>query len=159
MKKRSILGLVGLPLLVAMIGCGPGMPDTVPVTGTVTLDGQPIEGASVSFLSEAGTTSTGKTDASGKFTLKTFVGSQSVDGCPPGSHQVGITKTISEGGPSSTQDAIERTKTMANSAMNTSDVKVEYVVPAKYSTPTMSGLTADVVAGKDNTFTFELSSN
>jgi hypothetical protein len=59
------------------------------VTGTVTLNGQPVSGASVSFApSGKGAAAVGKTDASGKFTLKTL----GQDGAAAGDYMVGITK-------------------------------------------------------------------
>ncbi len=63
-----------LPVLVGCPGGADGdLPDLVPVTGTVTLDGEPVEGVNVTFI-PTGTTpggaSYGATDASGKYELK-----------------------------------------------------------------------------------------
>ena len=55
-------------------GCTPkpkGLPDLAPVTGTVTMDGQPLPGASISFVSEAGAqASFGGTNETGKYELR-----------------------------------------------------------------------------------------
>jgi len=46
MRRLSIL-----PILVAVLssGCGPSGPKIVPVTGTLSLNGEPFEGASITF--------------------------------------------------------------------------------------------------------------
>jgi len=57
---------VGYVCVVPLAGCGgkpAGYPDTAPVNGTITLDGAPLEGASVSFSPVDGRSSSGKTDA------------------------------------------------------------------------------------------------
>lgn len=80
-----LLAFVG----VAIAGCGgSGGPTVLSVSGTVTRDGQPLVGADVMFLPERGAPSSGKTDASGHFTL-TF--NDGRPGAAPGKHQVLIT--------------------------------------------------------------------
>lgn len=63
---------------VVLTGCS-GNPDYAVVTGKVLLDGAPVEGAFVEFLPVGGqgSTSRGKTDASGAFRMRR---SQSQDG-------------------------------------------------------------------------------
>lgn len=158
MMNRKKFCVALLPLCTLLLGCGGGnLPPTVAVTGTVTLDGKPVEGASVNFLSDAGSiTASGKTDASGKFQLKTTVGSQSVDGAILGRHQVAVVKTESEG--QSISDPKEMMSKMAENPAITSDFKVKNIIPTKYSNPTQSGLTAEVTEGGANDFTFDLKS-
>ena len=63
--------------VVAMTGCNRSQFKLVPVSGVVTMDGQPLEGAVVSFQpiategDNSGPGSSGRTDASGKFSLAT----------------------------------------------------------------------------------------
>jgi hypothetical protein len=45
------------------------MPDVAPVTGTVTLNGEPLAGASVVFQSESGHSAMGTTDSTGSYQL------------------------------------------------------------------------------------------
>jgi hypothetical protein len=60
------------------------------VTGTVTHGGKPVAEAAVVFQPVAGGPSpAGQTDASGKYSLTTFVGG---DGAPAGEYKVGISK-------------------------------------------------------------------
>ncbi|MCA9015337.1 MAG: carboxypeptidase regulatory-like domain-containing protein [Planctomycetaceae bacterium] len=62
-------------LLILSAGCGGSINadysnlDLVDVSGTVTLDGQPLSGATVVFEAGDGTYSSGVTDDSGNFTL------------------------------------------------------------------------------------------
>lgn len=56
-----------------------GMPDVAPVTGIVTLNGEPLAGVSVVFESESGHTSFGTTDSTGSYQL-----------VAPGSQQGGV---------------------------------------------------------------------
>jgi hypothetical protein len=55
-----------------VIGCSAkptGMPDVAPVMGTVTLNGEPLAGASVVFQSESGHSAMGTTDSTGSYQL------------------------------------------------------------------------------------------
>ena len=88
MRARLALGLA----LVLVLGCG--KKGFVPVSGKVTLNGQPLAGATVAFQPvaeggvEAGPGSAGKTDANGEYTLKASTGQ---DGAWVGKHRVQIT--------------------------------------------------------------------
>ena len=89
---RTTSRVRGLMLLaLAAVGCG-GKYSPVAVEGTVTLDGQPLDGAMVSFLPQegAGRAATGMTDADGTFQLTTF---QEGDGALPGTYRVIVTRT------------------------------------------------------------------
>jgi len=67
-------------------GCGEKI---VPVEGQVTLDGQPVPGATVTFTSEDGkNVYSGLTDDNGKFSLSSNKGT----GAAPGSYKVTVTK-------------------------------------------------------------------
>jgi hypothetical protein len=91
---HRILPLVGLIVLLdAATGCESSR-TPVSVSGTVTLDGKPVEGATVTFHlvrdNKEGRTATGQTDKTGTFRLKT--GNE--DGAPPGEYKVVITKSV-----------------------------------------------------------------
>src|SRR5262245_52825147 len=84
--------IYGLPLVVALlttVGCGaqPGTAPTARVSGTVTLNGNPIAGINVAFMPSSGRPASGVTDASGHFTLSTF---GTGDGAVLGSHKVAL---------------------------------------------------------------------
>ena len=79
---------------VSLVGCGgkpAGYPDTAPVTGTVTLDGAPLEGARISFAPVEGRSSSGRTDAQGKYELN-YTGA--IKGAMLGTHRVTISKPV-----------------------------------------------------------------
>jgi hypothetical protein len=94
-RKPFLTAMVAL-VLCWMTGCGGGDEvQTVSVSGIVTLDGKPLEGALVRFeptegspTAEGWSDSSGLTDAQGKFTLETG-GGQS--GAIVGKHRVTIT--------------------------------------------------------------------
>jgi len=85
-RRGCAASLVFAALLVA--GCGPSL---VRTEGEVKLDGQPVEGATVTFVSDADPAKIygGFTDASGKFSLST--GDKA--GIPAGSYKVTVVKT------------------------------------------------------------------
>jgi hypothetical protein len=89
------LGRVGLAAaLVLAAGCG-GKHTPVPVRGVVTLDGRPVEGATVHFYAEGedgeGRPAFGRTDAAGAFRLSTL-GHE--DGALPRDYKVVVLKPV-----------------------------------------------------------------
>ncbi len=91
---RFLAGLLLLPLL--LLGCGKAGPKVAPVSGRVTLDGQPLADADVTFAPEsaaagsASQESSGRTDAEGRYSLKTNQDKR--DGAAIGTHKVRISK-------------------------------------------------------------------
>jgi hypothetical protein len=92
MSYRSL----GLALLFAvvssgLVGCSPSGPTLYPVTGSVTFDGKPAEGAVVVFqpaAGGAGLNPSGTVGADGKFTLSTHPHGA---GAPAGDYAVTVT--------------------------------------------------------------------
>ncbi|MEZ6123233.1 MAG: carboxypeptidase-like regulatory domain-containing protein [Planctomycetaceae bacterium] len=76
-------------LLVGMaIGCGKGdRPDLATVSGTVTVNGEPLSGADVIFLPAQGRQSYGRTDENGQFEL-TYI--RDTKGAVVGQHTVKV---------------------------------------------------------------------
>jgi len=132
----------GLPLLTAVlalaVGCGKTDPSLVPVSGTVTLNDQPLANATVTFIPKDGTTGfggVGKTDAAGKYRL---AGSRDNEpGIPPGEYRVVISKRLMSDG--SELPANDNTPPMNSPAKES--------VPAGYSSMAASTLTATVRPG------------
>ena len=155
--------------VVMFTGCGGGSvgPDTEPVSGTVTMDGKPVEGAQVVFVpSGSGRAASGTTDASGRFKLTTF---NPQDGAVVGSYAVTISKV--EGGSAVNVNVEglseeEASKKAAEAFYNSAAAKnvgspkakdkATDLTPAKYKDAKSSGLTAEVKAGENN-FEFKLS--
>jgi len=159
-------GLVLMTLALFVAGCGDSL-NLKPATGTVTYQGKPLDGASVTFLSSEGKTASGATDSDGKFTIYT-------DGKPGalvGKHSVGIIKsasTVSVPTGSASTTGAPPGKTPPPGAGAADMVKMAQqtgrgesltkpLIPVKYGTPQGSGLTADVTAdGAKNVFDFTL---
>jgi hypothetical protein len=123
----------GFTFLLFLVGCGgPEHPDVGRVSGTVTLDGQPLSDATVMFQPTEGRASVATTDKAGKYSLIYLDG---VPGAKLGSHKVIIrTEIPGEDG----QPPIAKEK-----------------LPKKYHEQTE--LTAEVKPGS-NTFDFPLTS-
>ena len=93
MKQVSAASALAVLVIVAA-GCysGTRRPPTYKVAGTVTMKGQPLEGATVVFVPAEGAThepATGITDAAGAFTLSTFL---SGDGAMAGDYRIKVSK-------------------------------------------------------------------
>jgi uncharacterized protein YfaS (alpha-2-macroglobulin family) len=132
-------------LFATTTGCGSRevskLPATVSAQGTVTLDGKPVENASVVFLATSGSHhATGTTDSAGRFRLKAF---PEKDGAVPGSYKVEISKTVITSAGSDGDEAL---------------VNVQYGVPVKYSSSTTSELTAEIPKEGTSNLKFELKS-
>ena len=132
------------------IGCGqPGLTGTIAASGTVTYQGQPVEGATVVFSPTGeGRAASGLTDASGRFELTTLTAS---DGIMPGKYQVAISKTEVEG--SMTE---EESQAYVAEHGEPPKVTVKELLPEKYKSPATSGLAAEVTKGVQNDFRFDL---
>ncbi|QDU74161.1 hypothetical protein Pan97_11660 [Bremerella volcania] len=139
-----------LILTAATLGCGSGKPNlipgrspTIPVQGKITLEGAPIEGATVMFFCEKlKITSYGKTDATGQYQLTTY---EPGDGAPAGHYQVSVKKVE--------QTIIQPSDHPAIPPKS----KTSQLLPPQYSDFKSSDLKAVVAEGGTNAFQFNLS--
>ena len=155
---------IGLMVL-TVLGCGPSTPglDTVKVTGLVTLDGSPVEGATVVFAPTggSGTAASGVTDASGNYQLTTR---DPDDGVLPGSYLVMISKTevtdptAGAVKPGMTDEEATKAAADARDAAGSAEATAKDLLPAKYKDPGASGFKAEVTKGGQTEFNFELTS-
>ncbi|HMO85216.1 MAG TPA: hypothetical protein PKC18_09885 [Lacipirellulaceae bacterium] len=85
--------LLLLPAL--LTGCSDGRPTRVPVSGIVTIDGQPLPYGNIKFVPSGARPSAGKIDENGRFKLTCYDGD---DGVVVGRHRVAISasKILSE---------------------------------------------------------------
>lgn len=81
-RARVLAGAAFTVVALALTGCGGG-PKIVPVSGSVTIDGQPLAYGHVQILPEGWRPASGRLDGSGRFTLTTTTPN---DGCPVGTH-------------------------------------------------------------------------
>lgn len=144
-----IFGVIGM-LAAVSAGCG-GSANSYPVSGVVTYDGKPLEGASVLFIPQQGSTGMGTTDSSGKYEISTA----GKPGAPLGKYDVTISKTIHTGAPKPENPTPED---MAKMAASKEGISYKSVIPQKYGTPRGgSGLSATVTEnGEKNVFDFSL---
>lgn len=132
--------IIPISLVCAIIwgGCSKQKgPATAQVTGTVMLDGVPVEGANVLFAPPVGSddarlASQAVTDSTGRYQLQTHIGGGKFKpGVVPGKYDITIVKLDTA--------AI---KNMLSPPKN--------LLPTKYADPKTSQLKADIVEGKPN---------
>jgi hypothetical protein len=140
---RAIVAVIGLCMF-AIAGCEKSKgPATVEVTGVVTLDGRPVEGANVLFSPGLGSNdprlaSQTTTSNDGKFYLQTHIGGGKYkSGIAPGKYDVTITKLDA----GATKNTFSPPKNL---------------LPAKYADAKTSPFKAEVVAGQANDFPLAL---
>lgn len=132
-------------VVAALTGCSKNNfadPDTVKVTGSVTYEGRPVDGADVLFVPKGGkgqrVSSEAKTDAGGHFEMTTSTGGANFKpGLVPGKYVVAISKLD----PSAVRDVTKPPKSL---------------LPQSYADARKSKLSADVKEGQDNDFSFAL---
>jgi hypothetical protein len=122
--------------IVLFCGCGGAAdPGTTNVNGLITLDGKPVDQASVGFIGKEGARlATAQTNSAGKFTIRAAMGKNvvtvakaSANPRPPVSDEPQLMPTQGE-----YQKMLQEAKTD---------------LPAKYGDPKTSGLSVDVVEG------------
>lgn len=150
MKTFSLL-LVGCAIL-STVGCAGGGAEgelpTFPTKVTVTYKGAPVEGATIAFINETAP-AYGRTDASGVAMMKTY---KEGDGAIVKIHNVTIVKTNILGAASDAdQDSPDYDPATANA-----NLKIEYLIPQRYSSPGTSKLVAEITDQKLNELTFDL---
>ncbi len=146
------------------LGCGGGQegPPVAPVKGVVTVDGKPVEGATVSFtVKDFSRFSTGVTNEKGEYSLTTM---NTNDGAVVGENSVAIRQALKDSAgmaPVMDLEAMKTGKTDQKGPSKPVDLKKVQqnptaVVPAKYGDPDKSNLKRTVVAGEKNVFNFDL---
>jgi hypothetical protein len=135
-----VLRLSGSALTLALIlwaaGCG-AKNKPVPVNGSVTLDGRPIEGAMVTFAPDGGggREATAITDKEGAFQLTTF---KPNDGALPGSYKV--TVDYKEGAVAPPAGGQKEAFAGYEKAQKQKQKPPKYVIPERYSNPAKTQL-------------------
>lgn len=138
---RKLAGAAALAFLAFGISGCSGGPAFAEVEGTVTQNGKPLGNVKVEFWPEKnGPTSTGVTDASGKYVLKAEDGTR--QGAVVGDHKILLRDLDMLG-----------TKFLGRKAENVSDMSggKKNRIPASYSDNKSTKLKATVSAGAKNT--------
>jgi len=141
--RAASVAACGLLTLLLLPGCGEGLPETVPVSGRVTFQGQPLDSGQVVFHPQSipeglpRRPATGVLDREGRFQLTTF---RTGDGAVPGTYQVAIFSYLSD--QTSAEDDVAIPETV-------------WRIPERYGNPQQSGLTANVTPESDEPLSFE----
>jgi len=165
--RRQIMSIVVVTsCLIAVAGLSgctkqPSRPKTYQVHGTVTFNGKPVEGATVTFVSKEGATgepkpqaATAITDSNGRYAIGTFA---TGDGAIPGEYLVKVTK----------YRTTQQQQSVGNDPESQMQAYLQYQqgkqqqagpqneLPAKYENEKTSGLFI-TVQPNDNTFDIDL---
>jgi len=141
-------------LALVSAGCGSGL-DLAPVTGRVTMNGQPVPQGQISFVPENGPPAIGSIAADGTYRLSTL----QEDGALVGRHKVTIMATKVSGGsaaPATFEQELEWAKKgVQSSGKITIPGEVTWLVPEKFSRTQTTDLTAEVKP-QENEINFDL---
>ncbi|QDU76593.1 hypothetical protein Pan97_36450 [Bremerella volcania] len=154
-----MLRFIGLTSVAAIcaIGCtasdDSGLPRRVPAKAVVTYEGKPVEGATVTFGGAEIRGAVGNTDERGEVRLWTY---EPGDGVIPGTYTVAIRKLEVLALPDPEKVSPEEYSRMMNEMNRALGGSPKHLLPKKYSKAETSQLTAEVVDGGENIFTFEL---
>jgi hypothetical protein len=152
LTRGRLVQVAGFAALAAAVGCSGGNSGSfATVSGTVTHNGAPINGAKVNFFStvesggKKGDTYSALTDSNGKYLLAT-VGKD--PGIPPGMYKVTITKfDVKDGVPKEIADDPGQMEA-SGMARNT--------LPKDYENLTTTKLSVTLEAGKNENVNFDL---
>ena len=149
-SRRSVAML--LLVVVAAAGCGrsgAAKVKTVPVAGTVTLDGKPLAEANVFFLG-AKHVGKGKTSADGKYRLD--------EGAQPGPNKVYFSKIAGKAAPDPEKEVAGAGEVVQPGKAAKAAIPTGETIPPKYSDPGKPELKFDVPANGAPAADFKLSS-
>lgn len=132
---------------VALVGCSSDdgaddLPETVSAEGVLTLDGKPLEGASIvlSPSDPAGYAASTISGTNGKFRLQSF---PMKDGAVPGNYQIAVTKSVESGGAGAWKPE-DFGEDAAHAAESPPPSSLKNVLPAQYADPQTSGLSLTI---------------
>lgn len=134
--QKYAAAFLSLAISAGILGCGGDTIGRNAVTGTVTMDGAPLDYGAINFLPDAGNSAqvgAGAVIENGEYSIPRE------QGLPPGKYRVAITSP-SGGAPSEPDKGLT-----AEQAMNQATVASKEQLPPKYNTETE--LTAEVSAG------------
>ncbi len=162
MKKlhAGVVSAAALIGVLATVGCGSSRPSTYQVTGTVTYEGDPVEGATVSFASTDPETrgAMGVTDSQGQYELTTF---EKADGALPGEFKVRVFKydrepeevEMSDGPP---DQIIEDMPDDYEPEAYEEAEPAQHLLPEEYASPASTPLSFTVEASDENVYDIDL---
>lgn len=162
MNTKTYLSLSSL-LALAFIGCGDAgdewtknQPATSEASGIITLDGKPIEGASIVAAPDGGQHAANSISAAdGSFSLRAF---RSKEGAVPGKYLVAASKTTENDAALPDFDPGEDAE-HANAPVEGPAAGWKNLLPKKYASPSTSGIVIEVPADGVSDLKIELTSS
>lgn len=155
-RSFHCLVFLGVVYCAAIVGCGPPGPKTVPVQGTLTIDGKPADGVMITLapIDTSMALATGRA-TNGSFEL--FTGVQGAPGAVPGKYKVVLAVS-----PSSNEEAAKAryaggAKPGATSGSPSPDAKTVLPFAEKYSSSATTDKEVEITSGKNN-LTIDVSS-
>lgn len=125
MKIETRLQLLVIFIVALLcIGCGDGRPTRVPVSGTVLIDGKPVEAGWVCIMPDNARPAISAIGSDGRFKLTTY---DDDDGVVPGKHTVTVTAIESRNNGTITRYLVPP----KYQAVETTDVQVEISEPTE----------------------------
>ncbi|MDR3232702.1 MAG: carboxypeptidase-like regulatory domain-containing protein [Planctomycetaceae bacterium] len=143
MKHLIIITLFIVTLTIA--GCGRrGLQGLAQVSGTITLNGQPLDGATILLFPQADTRSASAiSDAGGNFRIATL---NTNDGVQPGNYLISVSKIHLEGD----MPYAEKLRLIGEDREKEIPKAIQMEsVPEKYTKPETSGLMVTVKSGRN----------
>ncbi len=142
--------MAALVLLIAVAGCGRES-TTIPVRGTVTLDGQPLPRATVQFLAQdpGGRDALGTTDADGVFRLSTF---KPRDGAFAGKYKV-VVRSVPQADPDVVATNVQ--EAMRAASRRQKPIGPLVIIAPRYSHPGKTILKQEVPPSGDVVFALQ----
>jgi hypothetical protein len=158
LAPRCLARAAGLLALTLVVGCGKGG-NFATVSGTVTHNGNPVEGATVAFHSTVEVEGkkqpsyAAQTDSSGKYIIAT---SGKDPGIPPGLYKVTVTKYEGKGPPVEGMDAGQLDAIASDLGATGKGGGPNNLLPKEYATVGASKLSATLEPGKNADVNFAL---
>lgn len=138
-------------IVIVAVGCGPDLPETVPVTGKVMSKGEPVTNAQIGFVPQSESPDArpalGTTGEDGSFTLRTYVApGAEANGAMIGDYKVTVQKTDVPVDPNKLAEMFRKSPNYVPPAL----------LPAQYASPTTTPLEVSVTEDGENVFTLEV---
>ena len=150
---KNCLVVLSICVAVSLIGCTRNPMGAVDVQGVVTLDGAPVEGATVTFKNAENLFASGRTDKDGRYSLN-MPGSP-VPGIRKGEYKVTVRKTDVDTTQAKSWDELEQNSGEGQKSIPQVVKPPKELLPVQYKDFAKSGLTA-TVAGATKDCNFEL---
>lgn len=137
MLRLNYVAVAGAMLWLSGCNSDPGpkavIEKVVPVSGTLTYQGKPLENFQVTLVpSDGRRAAVGITDKNGKFTMGT---NETGDGAPPGTHKVAVSWAGPPAETGATEQIVDEPEKLP---------KADVSLPATFANPETSGLTQEV---------------